>query len=458
MKKLFYVLSISLIAGFMSGCSDDDEPNTESSILSMIFDDDIVVQQPVISGNNITFYVASSSTAADLTELIPTIELSRGATVNPASGSTVDFSNGAVTFTVTAQNGVNQTTYNVSAVRSSYTESSILSMTFENSIVVQQPTIDGTNIIFYVAHEATAEDLQALVPTIELSPLATVIPESGSTVDFSNGPVDFVVMAEDGQSTTTYKVSFQRLGLYDFEEWGTEATLFGGVPVPLGGWSSSNIGAQFLMNMTSGEQPIADRLTVTQDADAYSGESAVRIETLHTTGFDLSFIKIPKVTTGTLFLGTFQTDYANTLNSTKFGIPYDKKPLTIKGYYKYTPGTDFYKATGMDDSNLAVLEPGTTDQCAITAFLYEIETDDDPYLTGLNTYESDKIVARAELADGTAKSEYTAFEIDMDYTKEYDSSKKYRFAIIFSSSAGGAKFSGAPGSVLYVDAVEVISE
>ena len=58
--------------------------------------------------------------AWDLTALVPTIEVSQGATVTPASGSAIDLSNGkSVTFTVVAENGT-ENTYTVSASGSIY--------------------------------------------------------------------------------------------------------------------------------------------------------------------------------------------------------------------------------------------------------------------------------------------------------------------------------------------------
>ena len=39
--------------------------------------------------------------------------------------------------------------------------------------------------------------------------------------------------------------------------------------------------------------------------------------------------------------------------------------------------------------------------------------------------------------------------------KSWDASKKYKLAIVCSSSKDGDKFSGAPGSVLYVDDLKV---
>lgn len=354
------------------------------------------------------------------------------------------------------------------------TESAILNMTFEEPVVVKQPVIDGTNIKFYVAFGAVDEDLKELMPKIEVSQGATVDPVSGTKVDFSGDPVKFTVTAEDGMTKTVYIISCQRIGKYDFEEWGEEFGMYPkeGVPVPLGGWSTTNIGAQMLMKMTmvdgNGEKiPFAGKLNVTQidkaknPQDVYANQSSIRIETLYTIGTDLIFKQIPAITTGSLFLGKFDITSAmlgSTLTATKFGIPYPKKPLEIRGYYKYTPGDVYYTCSDQTAVHLVVEDKSKTDKCVINAVLYEIETDKDEFLTGENIYTSDKLTAIAKLADGTAKSDYTAFSIEMDYKKPYDPAKKYRFAIICSSSAEGDTFSGAPGSVLYVDDIEIVSE
>ena len=62
------------------------------------------------------------------------------------------------------------------------------------------------------------------------------------------------------------------------------------------------------------------------------------------------------------------------------------------------------------------------------------------------------------------QTEYTGFNFDFkpQNNKTIDSEKLekgvYKLAIVFSSSAGGAKFEGAVGSTLYVDQVEIVNE
>ena len=47
---------------------------------------------------------------------------------------------------------------------------------------------------------------------------------------------------------------------------------------------------------------------------------------------------------------------------------------------------------------------------------------------------------------------------ELTYHKEYDATKKYKFAVIFSASKDGANYEAAVGSKLFVDNVSIISE
>lgn len=108
------------ITGTIS-CRQAEELSSEAEIVSFTFDtsvdaNSIVTSQPVINGDSITFSVSSDSVSERLSALVPTITVSENATVSPASGSAVDFSQGTVTFTVTAQDGVTTRAYFAKAV------------------------------------------------------------------------------------------------------------------------------------------------------------------------------------------------------------------------------------------------------------------------------------------------------------------------------------------------------
>lgn len=63
-----------------------------------------------------------------------------------------------------------------------------------------------------------------------------------------------------------------------------------------------------------------------------------------------------------------------------------------------------------------------------------------------------------DVLESGATDGYVSFELNLEYKQEFDATKLYRFAIICSSSKNGTTFSGAPGSTLYVDDIEVIAE
>ncbi|MGL5920746.1 MAG: PCMD domain-containing protein, partial [Bacteroidales bacterium] len=53
---------------------------------------------------------------------------------------------------------------------------------------------------------------------------------------------------------------------------------------------------------------------------------------------------------------------------------------------------------------------------------------------------------------------FADFSLSFTYKKAYDPAKKYKFAIICSSSAEGDKFEGAPGSELLIESLEIVNE
>ncbi|MDD3038700.1 MAG: PCMD domain-containing protein [Bacteroides sp.] len=281
--------------------------------------------------------------------------------------------------------------------------------------------------------------------------------------DVEGGDIDMDILVKVPALSQTVKVSFDGVKLvtdagtyYNFETWvpgveGQEPDMTFYEPT---GWSSSNTGAHFLKGMH-----YVDRYVVTQTNDAHWGKSAAKIETLDSKGADAGFAKIPKVTTGSLFLGAFKTSFPNTLESTKFGIEFSKKPLSLKGYYKYAPGENYYVCQSIETCDIATVDATQTDAFSIKAVLYitdEYKADYSDCLTGADIYTSNRVVATASL-EGGAQANWTFFDITLNYKKPYDANQKYRFAIICSSSKEGDKFCGAPGSVLIVDDFELIS-
>lgn len=331
------------------------------------------------------------------------------------------------------------------------TGAEILSFTFDttneaNSCVIEQPVIGEDNTITFRvdadAVAANADLLTTLVPTITVSDGATLSPASGVATDFSSN-VTYTVLSEDGKTTTTYTVSApvqSNVMKFSLDDWTTDAT---GYAIPEQNLDTSNEGAALAMSLGG-----IDRFPVTVD-EGFAGKAA-KLETLLNSGATAS---IAPLVSGSLFTGVFETTWP-TLQSTQFGIAYAKRPVSFKGVYKYTVGTPFVNGSEGEDNT-------KVDECSIMAVLYEMPEDNPNFtLTGEDINSSDKRVAIAQVEDGTAKADWTTFDVQFEYFegKTYDETKSYKLAIVCSSSKNGDQYQGGVGSTLWVDELEVIGE
>lgn len=345
-------------------------------------------------------------------------------------------------------------------------EAKISSFTI-NTDPLTEATINGKNITFDVAD--TIDDF-TFTPTIEISAGAKITPESGKAQNFAT-PVKYTVVSEDGITTVEYTVSIIKKASFDFEEWVTDEQ--NGFFTPVGTFGSTNGGSAIVYSMLEGlktEVPTVEvpEYCVRPTDDAKVGEKAALLQTIDLTQAKADLVEhagpfggiiaqmCPNLTSGSLFLGTFQlTDLTNPLTSTKFGAPYAKKPIKFTGWYKYTPGEVF-----KDENNDPV--EGKIDECAIYAVLYEAEDAEgnEVILDGTNINTSDLVILRAELEDGTAKDDWTHFELDFKpmNNKEFDANKAYKLVFVCSSSKEGDLYRGAGGSTLTVDDLEIIVE
>ncbi|MFI3262766.1 MAG: PCMD domain-containing protein [Rikenellaceae bacterium] len=338
-------------------------------------------------------------------------------------------------------------------------EAEILTFTFDmtneaNSVVTSEPVIDGTNITFSVLEDATAAQLKSLVPTITISENATLSPSSDSSVDFAS-EVEYTVTSEDGIYSTTYKVSIAAKSMqYTFDTWEAINYLIDFEQVaPMDILESANRGTAFLSLYGFTGDSDGNKVN-TIKTEGVSGNAA-KLITFDTRAIANSLV--PGITAGTLYMGTFNVGAAmtNRLAATEFGVSFDnKEPLVFKGSYKYTPGETYYDAS--DYESIQEVE-GKVDECSIMAVLFEVE-DDTEVLTGVDINTSDKRIAIATLVDGTAKKDWTSFEIPFELLegKTYDSNKNYKITFVCTSSKDGDSFKGAPGSVLCVDEFEIV--
>ena len=137
----------------------------------------------------------------DISAVMVDITLPDGATVDPASGSTLDFSSGSVIFKV-SNNGV---TREYTVTIAAYGDPMI--MTF--SIGDNEGVIDQTNGIIEVI-VGSEEDIKALTPQYTIPEGTTSTPQSGVAKDFTN-PVKYTVLSNDGFTGKSYVVTVTQL-------------------------------------------------------------------------------------------------------------------------------------------------------------------------------------------------------------------------------------------------------
>ena len=144
------------------------------------------------------------SMGTDLSALTPTITVSENAEIDPLSGIVQDFTGSGVTpfeYTVTSESGIDQiwsVTVTVATTLSAQKDIE----TFELDEEVAPATIGANTVDITVNFMA---DVTNLTPTITISNLATISPDSGETQDFSS-PVTYTVTAQDA-STKDYVVT-----------------------------------------------------------------------------------------------------------------------------------------------------------------------------------------------------------------------------------------------------------
>ena len=307
-------------------------------------------------------------------------------------------------------------------------------------------------------------DVTSLAPEFKLSPGASVSPESGSTHDFSAGPVIYTVTSQDGKWQRHYRISVVPTAImvadtlrFDFEHYELDPAsqryyIWHNV-LPDGtlgnDWSTANAGYRISM---SSAQP--EEYPTTPLAAGFDG-AGVCLRTCDTGPFGKMANK--RLAAGNMFLGTFDIRIAMSdhLHATRFGIPFTNKPESFTGYYTYEPGP-----TVQDFYGNAIA--GRVDSADVYAVFYRNHdaNGNEVVLYGDNVLSSDLIVAVAELEYVAPTSHWTAWDVKFKYREEVDeqllANRGYSLAIVFSSSSAGGDFIGAIGSRLCVDKVRLI--
>ena len=323
-------------------------------------------------------------------------------------------------------------------------EADIELFSLDTSLITSPATIDQANkkIKLFLTKDAFEK---GVAPVLTLSANATVSPSSRDSIHPKEGTVQYTVTSQTGENKKTYTVEIINVGdwKFEFENWQQNPDDKYEFPVEAGDeeiWSSGNPGVAL-----GGVEKRPDAYPLLSTTDGYLGTKAAELITLK--GTELSDIVGIHLFAGSLYTGDFnsETALAEPLAATEFGEPYVGLPDSFSGYYKYAPGAVF-----QDENETPVT--GKTDQCSIYAVLFK----GPERLNGTNINTSDRVIATAKLADGSAKSDFTKFEIPFTYKAGWDSTtSNLMMAIVVSSSSEGDHYRGAIGSKLIVDELAI---
>ena len=244
-------------------------------------------------------------------------------------------------------------------------EADITDVNIADSLINTYPVITNRNVVIYMKPGLVKMDSFAL--DFETTPGAAISPASGSVQDFTY-PVIYTVTSENGEFTKQYSVSLIETSVpqkYDFEDFEYDPkknfTIFYenflGMKQNL--WGSGNAAYSLLAgtNATAAKYPTQ----VTNNPElVQTGNNALLLKTI-ATGALGNIMKMP-IAAGNLFVGNL--DASSLLNPiTKMGLPFNKVPVSLEGYYKYEPGEKV-----IDKTNKVV--PGAIDECDIYAVFY----------------------------------------------------------------------------------------
>lgn len=373
------------------------------------------------------------------------------------------------------------------------TTAKLESLSVESPAIVKNfdpAKLSSTNT-FTVLSNAKAEDLQ-IAPKATLGEGCTFASietniggqtaeiKEGDKIDFSKfGEDDYVaynVVAQDPNYTKRYILKVAVLPVaqdeYLFNTWvDGESQNLDGTPIKEPkGWATSNGAANLihLFDESMGLYPTYSDGSFKPLPVLQNGTDIARVGTLMTKGGNAFITFIPAVTAGTLFIGSFSVNMTNTLKSTRFGLPFVKTafPKSFDVNWMYQPGTDYYITKGTknadgsftpeykEDGTLYVLKPGETDKGSVAVVIYEVSDYEADYLDGTNLKTDARIAAKAVL-EKSASSSFATESKTFEVKKAFDASKKYKIAIVFSSSAKGDSFEGGEDSELFVKSIKL---
>jgi len=245
-----------------------------------------------------------------------------------------------------------------------------------------------------------------------------------SPLDF-NTEYEYYILCGDktGETRSFTTEAFEAIPNLGFEDWSQEGkNWFPNTDALNSYWATGNKGVTIGGNSNS-----------TGVSDSHTGLAA-RLETV-----EVKVLIFNVKAAGNIFIGSYETNTSDPASSVTFGRPYaGARPTKLSGYFKYQPGATMSSGSVPADRTL------TSDECDIY----------------IQLWSGDETIGEGHFITNQTVSEYTRFEIPVEYT--VTNKRPDKITIVATSSRYGGYFSGinvigqlAIGSTLWVDDFEL---
>lgn len=248
-------------------------------------------------------------------------------------------------------------------------------------------------------------------------------------LDFGTQYEYYILCGDEAGETCTFTTeSYVEIPNLNFDTWSQNGkNWYPNADASNSYWATGNEGVTTLGNSNS--VPV-------EGSDARNGKAG-KLETVT--------VALVGYAAGNLLIGNYSTNINNMAASVQFGRDYSgARPVKLSGYYKYTPGTSMNK-NGKIPSDRTL----TVDECDIY----------------IKLWSGDAVIAESHFVTNQTVSDYTHFELPIEYT---DMTKRPdKITIVATSSRYGGEFEGsgmlntkvvgqvAAGSTLWVDDFEL---
>lgn len=303
---------------------------------------------------------------------------------------------------------------------------------------------------------------------------------NGSAVDFSNEKVQrFHIVSEDKAWSRDYTISVVHEApsegnlFFDFESYALDASgkyyVWDAPEVFTDGqWKNGNPGFKI---SKSSAKPLEYPSTPVANGGP-DGSACIKLETCDTGPFG-KMVNM-RIASGSLFNGIFDVGNALTdaLKATQFGTPYLHKPVMLRAWLSYEPGSVFQERNGnpvegvIDEPDVYVVFYRNEDAEGNKVQLDGNDVLSSPYIVGLgrlpHNYNADGTDQLSANPIHGLTNQWQEVTIPVEYRAELDANilqnKGYSLIIGFASSWGGAHFKGAIGSKFLIDNVQLFCE